>query len=157
MQPTLGVHPYLEAALLNEAYQNGHQVLGLVGLIHQCGRLADVGRGIIGGQGHIRTLGIGQGFGDVLYLFQPAVALGDLLDGLPARGIADEQPQFLHIGQLLCHRLQSGEEEIAHGEPGRLAARQNPLDVINEALVAVVYDVVDHCALPDLCLRSVDR
>ena len=77
-------------------------------------------------------------------LLQTAVALGDLLDGLPVGSVADEQAQLTHVGQLAGHGLQAGEEKVANGELGRLAAGQDALDVVYEFLVTIVYDVVGH-------------
>jgi len=45
---------------------------------------------------------------------------------------------------LAGHGLQAGEEKVANGELGRLAAGQDALDVVYEFLVTIVYDVVGH-------------
>jgi hypothetical protein len=40
--------------------------------------------------------------------------------------------------------LQAGEEEIADGEAGHLAAGQDAADAVNQSLGAIVYDVVGY-------------
>ena len=106
--------------------------------------MADIGRRGSGGQVHISAAGVGQGLSRVPDLLQATVALGDLLDGLPAGSVSDEQAEISDIGQLAGHGLQPGEIKVADGKARRLAARQDPPDVIKQLLVAIVYDVVGH-------------
>ena len=50
----------------------------------------------------------------------------------------------MHVSKLAGDGLQTGEEEVADGEPGCLAAGEDLPDVVYELFVAVVYDVVGH-------------
>ena len=144
MQAAFGENAHFQAALCDEAHQGADQLLGLIGLVQQGGGLADIGRGRFRRQSHVDAAGEGQRLHSLLNLFQTAVALGDLLDSLPTGGVADEQAQFSHVGQLLGHGFQAGEEKVADGKAGRLAAGQDAVDVVYQFIGAVVYDVVGH-------------
>ncbi len=90
------------------------------------------------------ALGIGHGVEVALHRIEPAVALGDLLDGLAIGRVADEQAQLAHVAQHVGHRLQPGEKEIADGKMRGLAARQHRTDAVGEFDALVVDDVVGH-------------
>ncbi|MEI8043706.1 MAG: hypothetical protein WCL11_20015 [Verrucomicrobiota bacterium] len=59
-------------------------------------------------------------------------------------GVADEQAQPLHAVQVPGHGFEAGEEEVADGELGGVLGGQDPVDVIRQLRLAVVYDVVRH-------------
>ncbi len=142
VQAAFGVDAHLEPFLFDQAHEDADEVFGLRGLIEQCGGLPDVCSGHIA-----RLLAVGEGgmrlgFDRVAHLVEAAVALGNLLDGLAAGGVADEQSQLSHVGELVCHGFQPGEKEVPHGKPGRLAAGQGFLDLVDQIDFAIIYDVV---------------
>ena len=90
------------------------------------------------------ALGIGHGVQVALHRIEPAVAFGDLFDGFAICRVADEQTQFLHIGQHVGHGFEAGEKEIADGKMRGRAAGQRLLDDVDEFDVLVVDEVVGH-------------
>ena len=144
VQPPLGVDAHFQPFFLDEAHQRTHQLLRRVALFHGRHALAD-GRG----RGRdalvaFRAFGVGHGVEIALHRVEPAIALGDLLDGLTVGGVADEQAQLAHVAQHIGHCLQPRNKEVADGKVRGLAARQHRADAVGEFDALVVDDVVGH-------------
>ena len=144
VQASLGIDLDLQPLFLDQADQGPHQRLGAIGLVHQFDRPPQVAGGGLRALLLLRLLEEALPLLGGLDQFQPLVALADLLDRFPAAGVADQQAQFLDAGQIGLDRLQPGEEEVAHGEPRRIRRAKDPVDVVDQLLVAVVDDVVGH-------------
>jgi hypothetical protein len=65
-------------------------------------------------------------------------------DRLAVGDISDQQAQFLDIAQLVGDGFEAGEEEVPDGELGCVTAGQDALQVVQQRLVAVIYDVMGH-------------
>jgi hypothetical protein len=64
-------------------------------------------------------------------------------------GIADKQAQFLYAFQLPGNAGETGEKEIADGEACRFCRAQDAVDMVNQYLLSVIYDVMcRHLILP---------
>ena len=142
VQAALGVDLHLQPLLLDHPHQGPDQGLGVIRLVHPLDRVPEVGRGLLGTAASARSLEVSLPLLGRRHQFEALVALGDLLDRLPVRRVADQQAQAGDPVQVLRHRLQAGEEEIPHRELGRIRTAQDLVDVIHQLLVAVVDDVV---------------
>ena len=153
MQPALGIHAYIHATFAHQSNQRPHQGFGIVGLVHGRHVVANAGRCLHSAPAHLNAAGIQLRLRALSHLVQPAIALRDLFQRLAAACVADQQTQMSHVGELRRHRFQAAEEEVADGELGRLAARQDALNMIDQPLVAVVYNIVSHWPCPSSWLR----
>ena len=148
-----GVHAHLEALLLDQPHEQLDQLLALVRLVHHfeggayaLRRARGTPSGRFPGDGLVALQGLLDGF-------QALVALGELVYGLPVGGVADQEPELPHPVQGIGDALQAGDEEVAHGEAGRVGGVEGSADALGELDVAVVYEVT-HWFGPRPVVRS---
>ena len=106
VEPAFGIDLYLEPLLLDHSGQRRYHCLSLVRLVHELDSRPNVARRFSGHPFYFRTFGISFRLSRLRHQFQPPVALGQLLQGLTARRVADEQSQLLHTRQPLRDALQ---------------------------------------------------
>jgi len=67
------------------------------------------------------------------------------LDGLPVGDVADEEAQWVQVGDVRDDGLEAGKEKVADGEVGPDAIGRESVDLGSQFAGAVVYDVMRHC------------
>jgi len=60
-------------------------------------------------------------------------------------GIADEEPDLLHLFQFLSNSFETAQEEVADREMGSFGLPEKRADGITEKGRAIIDDVVRHC------------
>jgi hypothetical protein len=142
MKPPFGIDADMEALLLDHLDESSDQGFIFIGLVHPPDARPDAGCRL---GSHLfnfaplwKPLRLG-GVGDHL---QAVIPFGDLFKGFPVRRVADEEPQIFDMRKFAGNGGQTGEKEVADGEPGRFAGFEDPVDVIHQFFLAVVDDIV---------------
>ncbi len=89
-----------------------HRCFGLICLIHELGRGADVFSSLRCHAFGLRFLWKALLFGLVTHQIEPPISFSYLLQRLSICGVADQQPQLLHRRKRLSDAFQAGKKEV---------------------------------------------
>ena len=142
VESALRVDAHLQPLLLDHPDQPGNQLLRLVRLVHQLDRVPEIPGRLFGHLPGFGALRVDLPLDFLRRQVQPPVALGQHFDGFAVGRVADQQPEFLQVQKPLRDARQAGQEKIADRKPGPFARAEHLVEMVNQLLGSIVYDVM---------------